>query len=209
LEGLLSRLAARRPGRVTFDLSELRFISSLAMGSLVSYRRTAVRGGARFCLAPGLHPAVREALARAELLSLFEVAEEAKPSPPPAAPAEGPRNGYPSVQDVQRTQGFTWAQLVDLEPELAALLRRARTAGAGCRVLGDVGPAFSPLRNELAELIGFRGKHHAHPVLGGAGAYQVAYWKLYDAVAGLLPARAAGAGKAPGNDGEFIDGLGI
>jgi anti-anti-sigma regulatory factor len=205
LEASLSRLAARRPARVTFDLSGLQFISSLAMGSLVTFRRAAARAGGRVCLAPDLQPMVREALTRADLLALFEAAESAKPCPPPVPPAESARNGYPDVQDVQRTHGVTWAQLVDLEPQLAALLRRARTAGADCRSLGDVGPAFSPVRNELAELIGFRGKHHGHPVLGGTGAYQVAYWKLYDAVAGLVPGRAG----APSDEGEFVDGLGI
>ena len=47
--------------------------------------------------------------------------------------------------------------------------------------------AFAALRNSLGDLIGFTGKYHLHPVLGSTGAYQVAYWKLYAAVAGLLP----------------------
>jgi anti-anti-sigma factor len=205
LEASLLRLAARRPARVTFDLSRLEFISSLAMGSLVTFRRAAARAGGRVCLAPDLRPMVREAFTRADLLGLFEAADGAKPCPPPAPAAESARNGYPNVQDVERTQRVTWAQLVDLESQLEALLWRARTAGAHCRTLKDAGRAFGPLRDELAELIGFRGKHHRHPVLGGPGAYQVAYWKLYDAVAGLVPARAG----APSDEGELIDGLGI
>jgi anti-anti-sigma factor len=72
LEGRLSRLAARRPARVTLDLSELRTISTLAMGILVTYRRAATRAGARVYLAPSLRPAVHEALYRTELLGLFE-----------------------------------------------------------------------------------------------------------------------------------------
>jgi hypothetical protein len=56
---------------------------------------------------------------------------------------------------------------------------------------------FSPLRNSLAGLVGFAGKHHRHPVLGSAGAYEVAYWRLYDAVAGLLPGRAGETVAAP------------
>jgi anti-anti-sigma factor len=64
--------AAGRPAVVTLDLSELRSISSLAMGVLVAYRRGVVRTGGRVRLAEGLQPAVREGLARAELLSLFE-----------------------------------------------------------------------------------------------------------------------------------------
>jgi anti-anti-sigma regulatory factor len=198
LDTSLSRLAARRPARVTFDLSGLQFISSLAMGALVDFRRAAARAGGRVCLAPDLQSLVREALTRAELLGLFEVADSAKPAPPAG-------DGHPNVQDVERTHRVTWTQLVDLESQLEALLWWARTAGAHCRAPQDVGRAFGPLRDELAELIGFRGKHHGHPVLGGPGAYQVAYWKLYDAVAGLLPARAG----APSGEGEFVDGLGI
>jgi hypothetical protein len=57
--------------------------------------------------------------------------------------------------------------------------------------------AFGPVKNELAGLIGFAGKHRRHPVLGSVGAYAVAYGKLYDAVAGLIPGRAAGAQEAP------------
>jgi anti-anti-sigma regulatory factor len=72
LEAPLARLAARDPARVIFDLSGLQFISSLVMGSLVAFRRAAVRAGSRVCLTPDLHPAVREALSRADLLSLFE-----------------------------------------------------------------------------------------------------------------------------------------
>jgi anti-anti-sigma regulatory factor len=75
LDAPLARLAARGPARVTFDLSGLQFISSLVMGSLVAFRRAAVRAGGRVFLAPDLHPAVREALTRADLLSLFEAPE--------------------------------------------------------------------------------------------------------------------------------------
>jgi hypothetical protein len=46
-------------------------------------------------------------------------------------------------------------------------------------------------------LIGFSGKHHRQPVLGSVGAYAVAHRKLYGAVAGLVPGRAAGAQEAP------------
>jgi hypothetical protein len=90
---------------------------------------------------------------------------------------------YPNVNDVQRTFGVSWGQLVELEPQLEVLLGRGRQAGARCRTVADVDRGFGPLRNELAALIGFAGKHHRHAVLGSAGAYEVAYWKLYDAVA--------------------------
>jgi hypothetical protein len=39
----------------------------------------------------------------------------------------------------------------------------------------------------------FDGEESPHPVLGSAKVYEVAYWKLYDAVACLLPTRTAGA----------------
>jgi hypothetical protein len=71
LNGLLIPTALR-PAVVTLDLSELRCISSLAMGALVTYRRGVVRTGGRVRLAGELQPAVREALARAELLDLFQ-----------------------------------------------------------------------------------------------------------------------------------------
>jgi anti-anti-sigma factor len=71
MTGLLAP-AARRPAVVTLDLSELRSISSLAMGVLVAYRRGVIRAGGRVFLAGALQPAVHEALARAELFDLFE-----------------------------------------------------------------------------------------------------------------------------------------
>jgi anti-anti-sigma factor len=68
---------ACRPAVVTLDLSELRSLSSLAMGVLVSYRRGVVRKGSRVRLAGDLHRAVEEALVRAELLELFEITADA------------------------------------------------------------------------------------------------------------------------------------
>jgi hypothetical protein len=46
---------------------------------------------------------------------------------------------------------------------------------------------FAPFRNAVADLVGYLGRHRDHPVLGSVGAYEVAYQRLYDAVAGLLP----------------------
>jgi hypothetical protein len=110
---------------------------------------------------------------------------------------------------VQCTFGVTWGELVEREPRLDALLRRARLAGAGCRAFADVDRVFGPLRNELAALIGFAGKHHSHPVLGSAGGYEVAYWNLYNAVAGQLPGRAGGGERAPEKQGgETVAGAG-
>jgi anti-anti-sigma factor len=78
-DGLLAA-AARRPAVVILDLSELRSISCLAMGVLVIYRRGVARAGGRMRLAQGLQPAVHEALARAELLDLFETTDDVRPT---------------------------------------------------------------------------------------------------------------------------------
>jgi hypothetical protein len=189
----LLRLLARRPPWVTFDLSELGSISSLAMGVLESHRRAAVRAGARVGLMPELHPSVRAALVEAELLDLFEVVGPAASAAGPGLCAKGALQVNPTVYEAQRTYGVTWNQLFELEPQLATLLWRARIAVAKCSTLADGLRVFGPVRDELAELIGFAGKHHRHPVLGSTGAYAVAYWKLYDAVAELLPRRTSGA----------------
>jgi anti-anti-sigma regulatory factor len=192
LDASLGRLLARRPAWVTFDLSELRSVSTLAMGALASFRRAAVRVGTRVGLAPDLQPVVREALTRAGLISLFEAVGTRSSAAGPGCFGGGAPQLYPALEEVQRTYGVTWNQLVDLEPRLATLLWRTRMAVAKCSTLTDTLRVFGPVRDELAGLIGFAGKHHRHPILGSAAAYAVAYWKLYDAVAHLLPRRAAG-----------------
>jgi hypothetical protein len=112
---------------------------------------------------------------------------------------------YPNVNDVQRTFGVSWAQLVELEPELETLLGQVRLADACFRTFADADRVFGPLRDELAALIGFAGKHYGHPVLGSAGAYEVAYWTLYDAVVRLLSGRAAGAQGTPAKQRSDTD----
>jgi anti-anti-sigma factor len=191
LEACVLRLSAARPACVTFDLSELVFLSSLAMGILVAYRRGAVRTGTRVCLVPDLHPAVREALDRAGLMRFFETDSGVAAGAAPGPGAEEMKCPSPNGNQVQRTDTVTWDQLVELEPQVQELLWRARSEGARCRTRLDVQQAFGSVRSELAELIGFSGKHRRHPVLGSTGAYQVAYGKLYDAAAGLLARRAA------------------
>jgi anti-anti-sigma factor len=203
LDAVLRPLAARRPAWVVFELSKLESLSSLAMGVLVAYRRAAVRAGARVGLAADLQPGVREALDRAGVRSLFEDVGPAKPGVAPGATDD--REPHPNGDDAPGSVCLTWAQLFDLEPRLETLLWRAREAGAACRTVTDVDRVFGPVRNELTALIGFAGTHHRHAVLGSPRAYQVAHAKLYDAVAGLLPGRAARAEAvletqpAPGN----------
>ena len=70
LDGLLVA-TAQRPAVVTIDLAELRFISSLALGILITYRRGVLRWGGRVRLAPKIHPSVHDVLARAQMLDLF------------------------------------------------------------------------------------------------------------------------------------------
>ena len=70
-DGLL-RLSARRPSVVALDLGGLNSLSCLANGVLVTFCRGVVRAGGRVRLAASLQEPVREALARAELLALFE-----------------------------------------------------------------------------------------------------------------------------------------
>jgi anti-anti-sigma factor len=78
-DGLLTAVA-RRPAVVTLDLSELQFISRLALGVLVWFRHGVVRSGGRVLLADEIQPAVREILERAGLLALFS-ADATPPSP--------------------------------------------------------------------------------------------------------------------------------
>src|SRR5262245_62027415 len=98
---------------------------------------------------------------------------------------------YPQVHDLERAHGVTWQELTWLEPRLDELLWQARADGARCRDREDVERAFAPLRGALVELIGLLGRHRDCPVLGSVGAYEVAYWRLREAVSGLLPRPAA------------------
>jgi len=75
LEASLLPLSAQRPASVTFDLSELRFISSLGLGALIRYRRGAVRLGVRVCLADNLQPMVHDLFQTTRVLRLFEASE--------------------------------------------------------------------------------------------------------------------------------------
>src|SRR5262249_13197373 len=106
---------------------------------------------------------------------------------------------YPDIRTLERTHGVTWHELVELEPRLAQLLWESRQACVSCRRWPDVDRIFVPIRNSLAELVGFSRRHHWHPILGSLGAYEVAYWKLYTAVAASLPGRANGSADAVRN----------
>jgi hypothetical protein len=105
---------------------------------------------------------------------------------------------YSTFQDLERFAGITWQEMTALEPRLGEMLWEARQRCVTCRRWSDVERVFAPIRNALAELVGLARKNQGHPVLGSSGAYEVAYWKLYDAVAGLFPPRAGSAPEAPG-----------
>jgi hypothetical protein len=96
---------------------------------------------------------------------------------------------YPNYRDLERDHGVNWRDLSAQEPKLSELLWLARKKGVACCCWADVDRVFAPIRDVLGELLGLAGKHRDHPVLGGAGAYDVTYWKLYDAAAWLLPGR--------------------
>lgn len=79
LSAALMKLNAARPQRVVFDLAELRFISSLALGMLVEFNRAMARHGCsvRFAAA---QPSVHHAFIHARLetvLKLFNTVDEA------------------------------------------------------------------------------------------------------------------------------------
>jgi hypothetical protein len=114
---------------------------------------------------------------------------------------------FPNLRNVECHAGITWYDLVEQESRLAKLLWEARQAGVTCRRWSDVSRVFVPIRNTLAELVGFARKGRWHPVLVSVGAYQVAYWTLYAAVAGLLPVRAGGASLL--SSATLADGLGV
>jgi hypothetical protein len=93
---------------------------------------------------------------------------------------------YPNVADLERMHGLSWHELAQSEPQLGELLWEARQTAVICRNWYDVYEQFAPFRRSLAWLVGFEGKHRDDPLLGSLGAYEVAYWKLYDAVARLV-----------------------
>jgi hypothetical protein len=99
---------------------------------------------------------------------------------------------FPNFRDLERVHGITWHDLVELEPDLAELLRSAHCVGSLCHRWSDVEAAFTAVRNSLSKLVGFAGRHHRHPLLGSPAAYEVAYWKLYDAAAALVLAAEKG-----------------
>src|SRR5262249_18357351 len=96
-------------------------------------------------------------------------------------------NTIHKVQDLEQAHGVTWGQLAGMGPGLLGLWGRAGGAGSGCGGGEEVGGVSAPFRGAVAELVGFRGLYSGCPVLGSVGAYLVVYWRLREAVSGLLP----------------------
>lgn len=74
IERAFLRVTAGRPRLVVLDLSEMSFVSSLAMGSLMNLHKSVTRQGGRVRLA-AVQPFVAEAFARVRLPEIFEVCD--------------------------------------------------------------------------------------------------------------------------------------
>lgn len=77
LEPLVSTLqsvSAKRPASVVLDLKELSFISSLAMGVMLAFRRGVLANGGKLKVA-GMQKLVLDAFKRARLDKVFDIAE--------------------------------------------------------------------------------------------------------------------------------------
>ena len=84
IAGELLRIPLDPFSLVVFDLAELRFLSSLAMGALVAYRRGLCRRGVEVRLANVQAAPVWLALESAGLWTLFQPMELEQPQRPPA-----------------------------------------------------------------------------------------------------------------------------
>ena len=74
MERELTMLSALRPPQVVIDLSQLTFISSLALGMLVEFQRGLARNHVKVVLA-GLPPKIREVFRSTTLEQLFTMVD--------------------------------------------------------------------------------------------------------------------------------------
>lgn len=72
LEPELSKICERKPSLAVLDMTGLTFISSMGMGSLVSFQRGVQRCGGKVRIA-GLQPMLAEVFRRARLHDVFEI----------------------------------------------------------------------------------------------------------------------------------------
>lgn len=94
LQQELSRVLEGKPELVVLDLTDLTFISSMGMGTLVNFRNGVAKGGGTVKLA-ALKPLLAEAFRRARLTEMFEIYESVEAAVgtqkfAPAAPAVEP-----------------------------------------------------------------------------------------------------------------------
>lgn len=87
IERAFLRVTAGGPRLTVLDLSEMSFISSLAMGSLMNLHKTVTRQGGRLRLA-AVQPLVAEAFARIRLPEILEVCDSVAAAL--TTPADGP-----------------------------------------------------------------------------------------------------------------------
>jgi anti-sigma B factor antagonist len=94
LQQELSRVLEAKPELVVLDLTDLAFISSMGMGTLVNFRNGVGKAGGTVKLA-ALQPMLAEAFRRARLTEMFEIhpnvdaavgAEKSAPAPAVASP---------------------------------------------------------------------------------------------------------------------------
>jgi anti-anti-sigma factor len=74
LVSMLQAVSAKRPTLAVLDLRELSFISSLAMGVLLAFRRSVVAGGGKVRVA-AMQTLVLDSFKRARLDRVFEIVD--------------------------------------------------------------------------------------------------------------------------------------
>lgn len=95
----LNRFLVNRPQRVTFDLTELSFVSSLGLGSLVSFQHQMSRHRGHVVLA-GMQRDVRSAVSLSGLERLFVISDSLAAAPgnsPANSPGSSPSGNSPST----------------------------------------------------------------------------------------------------------------
>jgi anti-anti-sigma factor len=70
----LQNIGAKRPPLVVLHLKDLSFISSLAMGVMLAFRRSVLAGGGKVKVA-AMQPLVLDSFKRARLDKVFEIHE--------------------------------------------------------------------------------------------------------------------------------------
>jgi anti-anti-sigma factor len=102
LQQELSRVLEGKPELVVLDLTDLAFISSMGMGTLVNFRNGVGKVGGTVKLA-ALKPLLAESFRRARLTEMFEIHDNvdaalaSKPTPAPSPDATSPAPEKPKA----------------------------------------------------------------------------------------------------------------